>query len=171
MNTNLSQAETDLATARLDSILIISSLPSSKTRSRTLSMLHRVPLLSFFLSFNSSGLLELLLQSRFRISLARPPAALVRWYVLGLTALLQVSNGLQWMSFGPIANIAEVVFDWSDPVIMLLGGIGAAVMIPLSLPVAWFVEHIGERMGGVTSRLGEDQTSLVFKISNVMCRN
>ena len=142
MHRNPSQSATEPDSAHLHSIPIVSPLP---TRSRTIPILHRVPLLSFFLSPHSSGLLELLLPSRFRVSLARPPAALVRWYVLGLAALLQVSNGLQWMSFGPIANTAEVVFGWSDPVIMMLGGIGAAVMIPLSLPVAWFVEHIGKR--------------------------
>ena len=52
---------------------------------------------------------------------------------------------VQWMSFGPIANTAEVVFGWYDPVIMMLGGTDAAFMIQLSLPIAWFVEHISKR--------------------------
>ncbi len=63
--------------------------------------------------------------------------------MLFIAAALQVINGMQWMTWGPMANTAEAVFGWSDPIISLIGGIGAILMIPLALPVSWFIERLG----------------------------
>ena len=153
MNANQSHSESQQKSTKVASVGMSSPLQldsdtppsSSPVPFRASSFFHRVPLISFFFLPSSSGLLALLLPARLRLSLARPPASLVCWNVLGLAALLQLVNGIQCISFGPIANTAEAVFGWSDPVIMLLNGIGAVLMIPLSLPVAWFVEHIGKR--------------------------
>lgn len=129
---------------------------SATARSTFTEKLLRVPVIgplyAFFFTTSSEGLLSLCLP---RLTKYLTSSSFTCWYILFVGAGIQLVGGIQWTTFGPIANTAEEVFGWTDPVIMLLGGICAVPMILLALPASWYVENVGTQ-------------KLIFIVSNFL---
>jgi FLVCR family MFS transporter len=66
-----------------------------------------------------------------------PKATWVRWWVLGVFAVIAGMQGLCWAMPGAIALSSRIAFGWTADQSSLLVNWGPIAFIPLSLPFAW----------------------------------
>ncbi|XP_045209899.2 solute carrier family 49 member 4 homolog isoform X2 [Mercenaria mercenaria] len=69
-----------------------------------------------------------------------------RWYVLVVFCLGSVSQAFVWNTFGPIAESAEIVFNWSDIDIGMFGNYGNIAYMVAVLPMCYFMDVKGLRV-------------------------
>ncbi|KAI0211863.1 Solute carrier family 49 member A3 [Lamellibrachia satsuma] len=70
-----------------------------------------------------------------------------RWLVLAVVALLNISNGMLWITFSPIADVTAAYYDVGDMAVNWLSLIFLVVCIPLGLFAAWLLDTLGLRTG------------------------
>ena len=69
----------------------------------------------------------------------------VRWYVLVMYSNAILINTCVWNTWGPISNVAIVLFGWNDAIIALLTDIGSLAFFIIGIPAAWFIAKRGTR--------------------------
>lgn len=69
-----------------------------------------------------------------------------RWYVLFVFCLGSVSQAFVWNTYGPITESAEVIFDWEDVQIGMLGNYGNIAYMVAVLPMCYFMDVKGLRL-------------------------
>ncbi|KAK2180634.1 hypothetical protein NP493_434g00008 [Ridgeia piscesae] len=70
-----------------------------------------------------------------------------RWLILAVVALLNVSNGMLWITFSPIADVTAAYYGVGDMAVNWLSLIFLVVCIPLGLVAAWLLDTLGLRTG------------------------
>ena len=69
-----------------------------------------------------------------------------RWYVLIIVTLANVLNNNLWAYWGPIAQSAKVVYDWTDNTIFILVNLGNGAAFLATLIGCYFVDRKGIRI-------------------------
>jgi MFS transporter, FLVCR family, disrupted in renal carcinoma protein 2 len=64
----------------------------------------------------------------------------MRWWVLGVYAVIAGMQGLNWAIPGPISTSTQKLFGWTSDDTSLLVNWGPIAFIPLSLPFAWLID-------------------------------
>ncbi len=67
----------------------------------------------------------------------------IRWYVLFLFCFACTLQGCVWNCWGPIAQSAKEVFDWTDADIALLPSWGNIMNCVTIVPVTWLMDVKG----------------------------
>jgi FLVCR family MFS transporter 7 len=89
-----------------------------------------------------------------------------RWFMLAMVVLTTISNVMMWISFSPIADIAEQYYHTSSTVIDVLSTTFLINFVVLSIPTSFMVKQKGLRfsliagstfnmIGGVVRALGD----------------
>ncbi|XP_071128730.1 solute carrier family 49 member 4 homolog [Mytilus edulis] len=68
-----------------------------------------------------------------------------RWYVLSCLSLLSCIQNVIWVGYGPVAQSAKAVFQWSDSMIDMLVNFGNISCIICILPASWMLDLKGLR--------------------------
>eukprot|EP00735_Rhodelphis_limneticus_P012634 TRINITY_DN5950_c0_g1::TRINITY_DN5950_c0_g1_i1::g.9952::m.9952 TRINITY_DN5950_c0_g1::TRINITY_DN5950_c0_g1_i1::g.9952 ORF type:complete len:434 (+),score=78.02,sp/Q28FF3/MFS7A_XENTR/38.46/4e-92,MFS_1/PF07690.11/3.6e-31,MFS_1/PF07690.11/1.9e+03,MFS_2/PF13347.1/4.3e-07,MFS_2/PF13347.1/4.6e+02,Nodulin-like/PF06813.8/0.00011,Nodulin-like/PF06813.8/3.9,OATP/PF03137.15/19,OATP/PF03137.15/0.0023,SPC25/PF06703.6/0.063,NADH_oxidored/PF08040.6/15,NADH_oxidored/PF08040.6/30 TRINITY_DN5950_c0_g1_i1:108-1409( len=71
----------------------------------------------------------------------------VRWFMLFVMCLLNISNAMLWISFSPIASSTEDYYDISSTVVNLLSMAFMICYIPLGFTSCWVLDTKGLRWG------------------------
>lgn len=76
-----------------------------------------------------------------------------RWYILFLFCNLNLAVGSIWNMWGPIADSAEMAFNWSNSTIAMLSNYGPIVFITTSFFFSWIMDNKGLRWAIVLTSL------------------
>src|SRR5512141_2656634 len=68
-----------------------------------------------------------------------------RWVVLSVFALINLTIQILWICFAPITGPAARFYGVSDLQIGLLAMAFMIVYVPLSIPVSWIIDSLGQR--------------------------
>ncbi|CAC5409277.1 DIRC2 [Mytilus coruscus] len=68
-----------------------------------------------------------------------------RWYVLSCLSLLSCIQNVIWVGYGPVAQSAKAVFQWSDSMVDMLVNFGNISCIICILPASWILDLKGLR--------------------------
>lgn len=66
-----------------------------------------------------------------------------RWYVLSCLSLLSCIQNVIWVGYGPVAQSAKAVFQWSDSMVDMLVNFGNISCIICILPASWMLDLKG----------------------------
>lgn len=86
-----------------------------------------------------------------------------RWYILLIFGSLSFMTMFLWNAYGPIADVAQHIFNWSDANIAMLYNWNSITFVLLSFPAASLVDRYGLRSCVVGSAL------LVLLAAGVRC--
>lgn len=77
----------------------------------------------------------------------------IRWYILFVFCNLTLAVGSIWNMWGPIADSAEMAFNWSDSTIAMLSNYGPIVFVSTSMFFSWIMDNKGLRWAVILSSL------------------
>ena len=94
----------------------------------------------------------------------------VRWYILGLFALMGVFNAAIWNTWGPIAESAKAVFPtWSDGTLAMFTNWGSITCILGIWPAMKILQYnlrLGVLLSGGLAAIGASLRCFPFLVSN-----
>ncbi|XP_022344894.2 solute carrier family 49 member 4 homolog isoform X1 [Crassostrea virginica] len=68
-----------------------------------------------------------------------------RWYILMIFGMINFLQNIVWNTWGPIAQSAEVVFEWTDSQIGQFANMGNIAYLITVFPVCYLIEKLGLR--------------------------
>ena len=66
-----------------------------------------------------------------------------RWYILMIFGMINFLQNIVWNTWGPIAQSAEVVFEWTDSQIGQFANMGNIAYLITVFPVCYLIEKLG----------------------------
>ena len=66
-----------------------------------------------------------------------------RWYILMIFGMINFLQNVVWNTWGPIAQSAEVVFEWTDSQIGQFANMGNIAYLITVFPVCYLIEKLG----------------------------
>jgi hypothetical protein len=73
----------------------------------------------------------------------KPKVYYTRWYVLFCLSLLTCIQNVIWIGYGPVAQSAKAVYDWSDTMVDMLVNFGNIACIIAIIPASWVLDVKG----------------------------
>ena len=66
-----------------------------------------------------------------------------RWYILILFGMILLVQNVVWNTWGPIAQSAKVVFEWSDSQIGQFANMGNIAYLVTVFPICYLIGKLG----------------------------
>lgn len=70
-----------------------------------------------------------------------------RFWILAVFSTLAFLQSTVWGTFGPILDSAEAAFGWTDATVAAFPNWGPVVVVTFTLPMMWFTQKLGLRLG------------------------